>query len=488
MMLLKKFLKNRAAGILFCGAMSLLLVLPASCNKKGGGTEPTPPPATPGTVQQWFTSFNQSQRLQRQTELLAFTATNPGGPLVDLDESTIYQTMDGFGYTLTGSSAMLINSMVTTEKTKLLNELFGSGEESINISYLRLSLGASDLSPFVFSYNDLPAGQTDEPLAKFTLAADTVDLVPLLKQIIAIKPGIKLMASPWSAPAWMKDNKSPKNGSLLPQYQAVYAKYFVKYLQAMKANGITIDGVTVQNEPQHGGNNPSMVMSAVQQTGFVKNHLGPAFRDAGIATKIIIWDHNCDNPNFPISVLNDPAAKVFVAGSAFHLYAGDISAMSLVHNAHPDKGLYFTEQWTGANGTFAGDFPWHTRNVIIGAVRNWAKVSLEWNLANDANFGPATPGGCTECKGALTIAGSNVTRNVSYYIIAQVSKFVPAGSVVFKSSGPGNLSQVAFKTPDGKKVLLVMNESRSTVNFNIKWNNTFAKAALPAETAATYYW
>lgn len=483
-----RIFKNQLTILLFCSCMSLLMVLPGSCNKKGGSEEPTPPPAGPGVVQQWFTSFNQSQILQRQSELLAFTTTNPGGAIIEIDEATSYQKMEGFGYTLTGSSAMLINSMVVAEKAKLLNELFGSGDESIKISYLRLSLGASDLSPFVFSYNDLPAGQTDEPLAKFSLAADTTDLIPLLKQILAINPAIRLMASPWSAPAWMKDNKSPRNGSLLPQYHSVYARYFVKYIQAMKANGITIDAVTVQNEPQHGGNNPSMVMSASQQTDFVKNHLGPAFRDAGITTKIIIWDHNCDNPNYPISILNDPEAKAFVAGSAFHLYAGDISAMSLVHNAHPDKGLYFTEQWTGANGTFAGDFPWHTRNVIIGSVRNWAKVALEWNLANDPNFGPATPGGCTECKGALTIEGSKVTRNVSYYIIAQVSKFVPDGSTVIKSSGPGNLSQVAFKTPDGKKVLLVLNEGATTANFHIKWNNSYAKAALPAGTAATYFW
>ncbi len=174
----------------------------------------------------------------------------------------------------------------------------------------------------------------------------------------------------------------------------------------MKAEGITLDAITIQNEPQHGGNNPSMVMSSDQQRDFVKNNLGPAFKAAGLTTKIIVWDHNCDNPNYPINILNDATAKSFVDGSAFHLYGGNISALSTVHSAHPDKNLYFTEQWTGATGTFNGDFRWHIKNVIIGSMRNWSKNALEWNLANDPSYGPHTLGGCTECKGALTISGS----------------------------------------------------------------------------------
>ncbi len=396
--------------------------------------------------------------------------------------------MEGFGYSLTGGSADLLNNMSAEQRSKTLNELFGSGPESIGVSYLRVSIGASDLSKAVFTYNDLPEGQTDPTLSKFSLAADTNTLIPVLKQILAINPAIKIMGSPWTAPLWMKSNKSSVGGSLLPQYYAVYAQYFVKYIQAMKERGITLDAITVQNEPQHGGNNPSMVMSASEQTEFVKNHLGPAFKTAGITTKIIIWDHNCNNQNYPISILNDAVAKTFVAGSAFHLYEGDITAMSQVHNAHPDKDLYFTEQWTGANGSFDGDFKWHMRNVIIGSVRNWARVALEWNLANDPFYGPHTPGGCTECKGAITIDGSAVSRNVSWYIIAQVAKFVPAGSVVISSSVPGNLAGVAFKTPSGKKVLLVLNDNNNPVNFNIKTGSKWAAAQIPGNAACTYVW
>jgi len=456
----------------------------AEC-KKGGGEEP--PPA-PGEIEQWLTRADRNALMQKQSTLLAFSSPSNGFQNIEINEATAYQTMDGFGYSLTGGSADLINNMSADLRTKLLTELFGNTGDAIGISYLRVSLGASDLSKDVFSYCDLPAGQTDPTLSKFSLAADTVNLIPVLKQILAINPNIRIMASPWSAPVWMKNNGKSVGGSLLPQYYATYAQYFVKYLQAMQGRGIAIEAVTVQNEPQHGGNNPSMVMSAAEQADFVKNHLGPAFKSAGLTTKIIIWDHNCDNPNYPLSILNDPAAKPFVAGSAFHLYAGDITAMSQVHNAHPDKDLYFTEQWTGANGSFDGDFKWHTRNVVIGSVRNWARVVLEWNLANDPFFGPHTPGGCTECKGAVTIDGSAVTRNVSYYIIGQVARFVPSGSRVISSNVPGNLAGVAFKTPSGKTVLLVLNDNNSPVNFNIKVGSKWAAAQLPANATCTYVW
>jgi glucosylceramidase len=256
----------------------------------------------------------------------------------------------------------------------------------------------------------------------------------------------------------------------------------------MKKNGITIDAVTIQNEPQHGGNNPSMVMSAEQQADFIKNHLGPAFQAAGINTKIIIWDHNCDNPNYPITILNDADAKKYVDGSAFHLYAGDISALSTVHTAHPDKSLYFTEQWTSSKGEFGGDLKWHLKNVVIGSLRNWSKIALEWNLANNVNFGPNTPGGCTECMGALTINGSSVTRNVSYYIIAHASKFLPAGSVRIGSNNLNNLPNVVFKRPDGKKVMIVLNEGAAAAGFNIKYKNKLAFTSLPAGAVGTYIW
>jgi glucosylceramidase len=467
-----------------------LLSACSGCSKsKKSTTVPPPPPDTPVTngITAFITKGDQSALLQKQGSQLPFANAANTYATVEVDSTQTFQTVDGFGYTLTGGSATLINRLPTSQKTSLLQELFGNGENSIGISYLRVSIGASDLSAEVFSYNDLPAGQTDINLTNFNLSKDTVDVIPLLKEILSINPNIKIMGSPWSPPVWMKDNRSSIGGSLKPEYYGVYAQYFIKYIQAMKTKGITIDAITPQNEPQHGGNNPSMVMSATQQLDFIKNHLGPAFRNASITTKIILWDHNCDNPNYPITILNDAVAKSFVDGSAFHLYAGDISALSAVHALHPDKNLYFTEQWTGAKGSFDGDLKWHMKNVIIGSMKNWSRVALEWNLANDGAYKPYTPGGCTECKGALTLDGA-INRNVGYYIIAHASKFIPPGSVRIESVNVGSIYNVAFKIPDGRKVLIVVNDGNTATTFNIKFNNKWATTGLPAGAVGTYIW
>ncbi|MCU0338069.1 MAG: glucosylceramidase [Sediminibacterium sp.] len=346
----------------------------------------------------YITNGDQTQLLQKQNLLLKQlkpTNTNTG-IIIDLNKK--FQTIDGFGFTLTGGSALLIQQMDPKARTALIQELFGQSANGISISYLRLSVGASDLSESVFSYNDLAMGETDTLLRSFSLSHDTLHLIPLLKEIVTINPSIRFMATPWSPPSWMKTNNSSIGGSLISKYYHTYAKYLVKYIQAMKANGILIDALTIQNEPQHGGNNPSMLMTAEEQAAFIKNYLGPIFKENAIDTKIVIWDHNADHPEYPIAVLNDSAAKKFIDGSAFHLYAGDISALSKVKNAYPDKNIYFTEQWTGSKGDFAGDLKWHIKNVLLGALQNHSKIVLEWNLANNTSFGPHTPGGCTACS------------------------------------------------------------------------------------------
>ena len=172
---------------------------------------------------------------------------------------------------------------------------------------------------------------------------------------------------------------------------------------------------------------------------------------------------------------------------AFHLYAGDISALGQVHDAYPDKNVYFTEQYTASTGDFGGDLKWHLKNVIIGSMRNWSRNALEWNLANDANFNPHTPGGCNTCKGAVTISGG-VTRNVAYYIVAHAAKFVPPGSIRIATGIINNLQNVAFKTPAGKKVLIVENDGTASAAFNIKFNGKWVVATLDAGSVGTYIW
>ncbi|WP_206156124.1 glycoside hydrolase family 30 protein [Chitinophaga fulva] len=465
--------------------LSCIVIAFAACS---GSKHITEHPGS-AAITAFITSSDQQYLLKEQTGLRFSVANANGYTTITVDPAQTFQPVEGFGYTLTGGSAQLINAMNATAKQQLLQEIFGTGSRQLGVSYLRISIGASDLNATVFSYDDMPKGETDVPLAHFSLSPDMAGgtgLVPLLKEILQINPKLKIMAAPWSPPVWMKDNGSSKGGSLQPKYYSVYAQYFVKYVQAMKAAGIPIDAITPQNEPLHPGNNPSLKMVAEAQRDFIKDHLGPAFAAANIGTKIVVYDHNCDRPDYPLTILADTAAARYVHGSAFHLYAGDISALTTVHNAAPGKAIYFTEQWTGSKETFDNNLRWHIKHVIIGAMRNYSRTALEWNLANDTAYKPYTPGGCTQCKGAFTINGNHITRNAAYYIIAHASRFVPAGAVRIGSNNEGNFHSVAFKRPDGKKVLIVLNDNNAEASFNLRYQGKQAVAVLPPASVGTY--
>jgi glucosylceramidase len=437
----------------------------------------------PSGAKIWVTNPDKSLLLQEQP-----LTSSPSSKNVQLsiDADKTYQEMDGFGYTLTGGSALHIAKMSSAARAKLLQELFGTGKNDIGISYLRISVGASDLDEKVFSYNDLPAGQTDEAMAKFDLGYDKQYLIPVLQEILKINPSIKILGSPWSPPVWMKTNGDTRGGSLKPEYYQVYAKYLVTYIQQMKQNGITIDALTVQNEPLHPGNNPSLLMVAEDQKVFVRDALGPAFAKNGIKTKIIIYDHNADRPDYPISILNDKEAAKYIDGSAFHLYAGKIDALTAVHDAHPDKNLYFTEEWIGAPGNFAKELEWHVTNLIIGAPRNWCKNVLEWNLAADENQDPHTDrGGCDRCLGAITITGDNVAREPAYYIIAHASKFVRPGSVRIASENADGVLNVAYKTPEGRIAAIIQNTSKEDKTIDVTAGSKKATLTLKAGAVGT---
>jgi glucosylceramidase len=439
-------------------------------------------------VNWYLTNPDKSALLEKQMPLKPAKGLESSIATISADDKEMFQSIDGFGFALTGGSAILINAMDPEARKVLLNELFARSENSIGVSYLRISIGASDLSDRVFSYDDLLEGASDPEMKRFSLEPDKKDLIPVLKQIIEISPDVKILGSPWSPPVWMKTNWQSKGGSMKPEYYDAYALYFVKYIEGMKAEGIRVDAITIQNEPLHPGNNPSMYMSADEQAAFIRESLGPAFKKAGIDTKIIIYDHNPNRVDYPIQVLNDPEARKYIDGSAFHMYEGKVESISEVKKAHPDKNLYFTEQWIGAPGDFANDLRWHVKTLIIGAVRNWCKNVIEWNLAADPNQEPHTPGGCTECLGALTIDGDSVTRNPAYYIIAHASKFVTPGSVRISSNIPENLPNVAFKTPEGKMVLIVLNDAETRQDFQICFHDKSIKTSLNSGLVATFTW
>jgi glucosylceramidase len=447
------------------------------------------PSQTPSqTVSLYLTAPDRSALLALQPPI-AFTPA-AASQTITINAAKTYQTIDGFGFALTGGSAQLLLHMDPAKRDALLHELFTRTGDGIGVSYLRLTIGSSDMNASVFSYDDLAPDQTDPDMAHFSLDPDKADVIPIMKQILAIDPKIKTLASPWSAPLWMKTTGLAQGGVLLPKYFPAYATYLTKYVEGMKAEGIPIDTLTIQNEPLNEKNTPSMLMLSPEQDVFIKHDLGPAFRKAGIRTGIVLYDHNLDHPLYPLSILQDPAAARYVAGSGFHLYGGTVDAMTDVHTAFPTKNIYFTEQsitQRDNDGPLRISKP--VEQVMIGVSRNWSKNILLWNLAADPTNGPHTNnGGCGSCSGALTIDGDNVRRNVAYYTVAQVSKFVPPGSVRIDSNDLDTLPNVAFRTPDGKRVLVVSNITETPQTFDVHTGAKTFTSTLPAGNVGTYVW
>jgi glucosylceramidase len=437
----------------------------------------------------WLTTADRSSLLAEQP-VLHFHKSAADATTINVNDKRTYQSMDGFGFALTGGSAQLLMQMDASARSAVLHQLFGNGPDDADVSYIRISIGSSDMNDHAFTYDDLPPGQSDTSLAKFSLGPDSTTVVPVLKEILAINPAIRILGSPWSAPAWMKTNDALKGGSLKPEYYPVYAQFFVKYIETMRENGIRLDAITIQNEPLNNGNTPSMVMQPAEQDTFIKQDLGPAFRKAGITTKIILYDHNCDRPDYPLTTLNDPEASQYVDGSGFHLYAGKITALTQVHDAYPNKNLYFTEQMVidkGINSPLP--VAEAVSRLIVGAPRNWSRNVLLWNLAADPKFGPHTNnGGCPMCEGAITVDGNIVTRNVAYYTVAHASKFVPPGSVRIESNSSDVLPNVAFKTPSGKLVLIVANPGHAAQTFQIRYHGRSVSSTLSEGAVGTYVW
>lgn len=437
----------------------------------------------------WLTTADRSALLAEQKDSLPFSSPANQSPAIDVNDMQQFQSIDGFGFALTGGSAQLLMRMEPGPRADLLKELFANQANGVRVSYLRVTIGSSDMNERVYSYDDLQPGETDVNLAHFSLGPDRADVIPVLKQILAINPAIKILASPWSAPAWMKTNDRVKGGHLKPEYYAAYAAYFVKYIEQMKAEGISIAALTVQNEPLNPKNTPSMVMFAEEEDTFIAKYLAPAFRNAGTTTKILLYDHNPDVLSYPLSILEDPAAGKYVDGTAFHLYGGVPSALTQVHDAYPNKNLYMTEQAITGPGDEPLPIAADVSGVFIDATRNWSRNVLLWNLAADPHNGPHTnDGGCTGCQGAVTLDGSRTSRNVAYYAVAHFSSFVPPGSVRVGSSEQEQLASAAFLTPDGKIVLVASNTANFPRTFNVKYHGKWFSTTLPPESVGTYVW
>jgi len=471
----------------------LFFVLSCKDNDMPDPSEPTDP-TVKGMANVWLTKGDKTKLLNKEADLNITDKLSGTWPIIEVDSTVRFQTMHGFGAALTGSSAFLLNKELTpAQRADILNDLFDV-TEGIGISYLRLTMGASDFSLSDFTYDDQPIGSTDFALEDFTLSRDLEDVVPVMKEIIQVSPEISIMGSPWTPPAWMKTNGHVKGGQLKPDCYSVYADYFVRYINAMKDQGIDITSVTPQNEPLFfTAGYPCMEMQADEQLDFIKNHLGPKFSAAGLDTKIIVYDHNWDVTNYAISILNDPQASQWIAGSAFHAYAGDVSAMSTVHNTHPEKELYFTEVSGGAwASNFQDNLLWNMQNIFIGTAKNWSTTSLMWNLALDQHYGPQNHG-CTNCRGVISVNtnSSAITFNEEYYSIGHFSKFVRPGAVRISSITPvelTNMGVVAFLNEDGSKAMVVANYGTEFKTFTVKQGGAFFNYSVPPASVVTIVW
>ncbi len=438
----------------------------------------------------WLSTVDHSSAFTEQQAALHFSAAAGDEPAITVNDMQQYQPIEGFGFAVTGGSAQLLMKMGASKRSELLKLIFSPEGDGIGTSYIRLSIGSSDMNDHVYSYDDMPPGQTDPSLTKFGLTSDEADVIPVVKEILAIDPQLKILGSPWSAPAWMKTNDDVRDGHLKPELYGAYAQYFVKYVEGMKAEGIPITAITVENEPLNPKNTPSMVMFADEEGSFIGKYLGPAFEAAGIKTEIQLYDHNPDVPSYPLSILADPLAGKYTVGTAFHLYGGDAGTFTAVHNAYPNKNLYMTEQsvtqWPGSTSL---DIAEPVDRVMIGATRNWSRNALLWNLAADPHAGPHTNnGGCPSCYGAITLDGDQATFNVAYYVAAHFSKFVRPGSVRIGSTELEQLPTVAFLTPEGKVVLVAANTGNFPKTFRIIYHGQNVTATLPSESVATYVW
>jgi len=495
-----------AAAVLFLSTLSA----PAGAAPAHGAAAPQ--------ASVWVTTADGTQRLAQQPPV-AFSSGGSDLTTITVDPDRTYQSIDGFGGALTDSSASVLASLPAGQRDAAMRELFDP-KQGIGISFLRQPIGSSDFTaePAHYTYDDMPAGQSDFSLAHFSIAHDQRQILPLLRQAKRLDPQLTVLATPWSPPAWMKDSDSLVGGHLKddPAVYDAYARYLVKFVQAYAAAGVPVDYLTVQNEPQNRRPNayPGTDLP-VQQEDKVIEALGPLLHRASPRTKILAYDHNWtthpddiataqqlgEDPqtDYPYEVLDSAAAR-WIAGTAYHCYSGDPSAQSALHDAHPDKGIWFTE-CSGSHGAtdtpdqiFRGTLTWHARTITVGTTRNWAKSVADWNLALDADGGPHN-GGCATCTAMLTVAADGkVSTNAEFYTIGHLSKFVRPGAVRIGSTNygttgwNGRLTDVAFRNPDGSTALVVHNENDDPRSFTVAVGGLSFDYTLPGGALATFTW
>lgn len=446
--------------------------------------------ANAAPVRAYLTTADQ-QRL-----LSPSTVSKPAGPVIRIDPQRQHQRMAGFGAAISEGSAWLMrHGMSEAQRDALMRELFTREGGGLGFDLTRLTIGASDFSRQHYSLDDMPPGQTDPELKHFSLDRERADVIPAVKQALALNPQLQVMASPWSAPGWMKTSDSLVQGQLRPEFHGAFAHYMVRYVQEMQAEGVPVFALTLQNEPHfEPGDYPGMRMPPATRAAVVGQHLGPLLKARGLKTQILEWDHNWDEPWSPMAMLADKTARQYVSGVAWHCYAGDVSAQSQVAQHFPELDIWFTECSGGEwKPQWAETLPWITRNLVIGATRHGARGVLMWNLALDPQYGPHL-GGCNDCRGVVAIDPKTgaVTRNIEYYAFGHASRFVRQGARRVDSEGGDGqetgLDHVAFTNPDGGTVLIVSNSAPQARRFTVQAPGRRFGYELPASGVVTFVW
>ncbi|MBV1946229.1 ricin-type beta-trefoil lectin domain protein [Streptomyces sp. BV129] len=477
------------------------LLLAALLTTAGITTFHTPAAHAAGEpVTAWLTTTDDSagrhvvRGLEPQTPFAFSAGTGGGGENITVDENTRYQTFTGGGASFTDTAAWLMNSsgaLSQATRDATMRKLF-SPTDGIGLSFLRNPMGASDLARSGYTYDDVPAGQSDPSLAKFSLARDLADVLPLTRQARQLNPNLTVMASPWTAPAWMKDSGSLNGGWLKAEDYGAYASYFVKYLQGWRDQGVPVSYVTAQNEPTCCSGYPSMSWNASGLAYFTKSELLPKLQQAGLSTKVLAHDWNWDTyDSYAAQTVDDAAVRSHpnFGGIAWHGYGGDVNKQTAVHNQYPALDAFATEH---SGGTWIADQQREDLSDIINYTRNWAKSVTKWSLAVDQNMGPHN-GGCGTCTGLVTVhngdgRSGSVDYTVEYYDMGHLTKFVRPGAQRIASTASGAVPNVAWRNPDGSKALIAYNGATSARQMTINWGSQHATYTLPARTSATFTW
>jgi glucosylceramidase len=379
----------------------------------------------------------------------------PSAQIIALNPEKKFQSILGFGAAFTDASCYMFNQLSADARERLFRELFHTSEMGLNLC--RTCIGASDYSTELYSFDE---GEPDPELKRFSIDHDRPYVLPSLRQARKVNPDLFLFSTPWSPPGWMKANGSMLGGSMRKKYFASYAQYFLKFLQAFAAEGVSIQAITSQNEvdTDQDGRMPACLWGQEYEIEFVRDHLGPLLRASGIPAKIWLLDHNYNLWGRVISELDDPGVRKYANAVAWHGYAGGASMMSKVHYAHPDAEMHWTEggpDYTSPD--YATDWSkWgHT---FTEALRNWCQSLTGWNLALDEKGGPNI--GPFPCGGLVTIHSQTkeITRSGQYWAFAHFSRLIRRGASRFDSQGmvPA-VDHLACENPDGQRVLVITN-------------------------------